>query len=699
MDAIELVKKLNGFSSFNPMQEKAINAGLLEKSMVVSAPTASGKTVVAEIAALNCILNSRKKVVYTCPLRALAHEHASDFRGKYSQELGISSVLSTGDFDSSGGFLGAKDIIFTTYEKLGSLLNHRADWLSSIGLLVVDEIHLLGSDRGPALEMLITKLRFINPKMQVLGISATVPNAVELAQWLSAELVESDYRPVKLREGVFLDGVIDFVESAEEIGMEADAVSSIALDTLKKGKQALVFVNTRRTSESVAKKLSALTEKKLSPRERIELEKAAKKALNVLESPTEQCEAISGLIRKGVCFHNAGLLQKQREIIEDLFKKNYLKFICSTPTLAAGINLPAFRVIIHSPYRYTGSGMERIPVSEYKQMAGRSGRPKFDSEGQSILLAKTGFEKDDYIDYFVKGRVESVGSFLGQEPQLRFHLLSSIATGFIFDLDSAEKFLSRTFFAKQSGGISALFGKITYVFSQLEEMGFVKSTQKRIDATPLGRRVAELYLDPLSASSIINSLKKSNFHDFSYLFMIASASEFRPLVVAPRPSHGELWERLQEDKHKVPVNVDSEMFTDNEILDKYWTSLMLSDWIGEVREQAIVDSFKVQPGILRAKLRNADWLAYSCLELAKVLALETHFSALGKIRKRLQSGIREELIQLCELKGIGRVRARRLYNAGVKGILEVKKTDVKDLEKILGQKVAVKIKAQLQAKK
>lgn len=710
MEIIELVKKHNGFESFNPMQEKAISAGVVDKSMVVSSPTASGKTILAELASLNTILNSRRKVVYTCPLRALASEHARDFKAKYSDALRIKTVLSTGDFDSSGAFLGGKDIIFSTYEKISSLLNHKTEWLSHIGLLVVDEIHSIGSDRGPALEILITKLRFLNPKMQVLGLSATIPNAKELSQWLGAELVQSDYRPVKLREGVFLDGIIEFPDSANagfvdptagtvEIEMHNDELSSIALDTLRKGKQALVFVNTRRMSESAAKKLAELTEKQLKPSERIVLDKAAQKVLSVLEQPTEQCRTISGLVKRGTCFHNAGLLQKQREIIEELFRKNYLKFVCSTPTLAAGVNLPAYRVVIHSPYRYTGMGMERIPVSEYKQMAGRAGRPKYDTSGEALLIAKTELEKDDYIGYFINGEVESSDSRLGGEVQLRFHTLSAIATGFMFDLDSAEKFLSKTFYAHQSKGVFGLFKKITSVVSELSDMGFVKTDDKRFDATALGRRVAELYLDPRSAHTIITSLRKDKHHDFAYLFTISNTGEFYPLLSVPKAKDGELWERLQEDKAKLPVNVDTEMFSDNDLLAKYWTSLMLSDWIGEVREQELVDSYKIQPGILRAKLQNADWLAYSCLELAKILSFEGHFSPLNKIRRRLQSGIREELIPLCELKGIGRIRGRRLYNAGIKGIADVKKTDVKDLEKVLGAKVAVGVKAQLDLKK
>ena len=699
MDPIELVKKHNGFESFNPMQEKAIASGLLEKSLIVSSPTASGKTVVAEIAALNQVLNHRKKVVYTCPLRALASEHSGDFKRKYSDALSIKTVLSTGDLDSSGTYLGSKDIIFSTYEKLDSLLTHRAEWLSNVGLLVIDEIHSIGSDRGPTLEMLITKLRFVNPKMQVLGLSATIPNAGQLAKWLNAGLVESDYRPVKLREGVYLGPKINFRDSEEVIEPDREDVLAIAADTLKKGKQALVFVNTRRTSETMAKKLAAITEKTLTPRERIALEKAAKSALNALEVPTMQCETIASLIKKGSCFHNAGLLQRQREIIEELFKENCIKFISSTPTLAAGVNLPAFRVIIHSPYRYTGMGMQRIPVSEYKQMCGRAGRPKYDSAGEAILISKTEMERDDYMEYFINGEVESADSRLGSEAMLRFHVLSAVATGFIFDLESAEKFFSATFYSHQQGSVSALFAKMNATISSLKDMGFIEASEKRISATPLGHRTAELYLDPLSAFSIVDALKRQKRADLSYLYVISNAGEFRPLIAVPRQKEGDLWERLQEDKGKIPVNVDSEMFADNDLLSKYWTSLMLNDWVSEVREQSIVEDYKVQPGILRAKLKNADWLAYSSLELAKLLSLEGHYAPLSKMRRRLQSGIKEELIPLCELRGIGRVRARRLWNAGVKGIADVKRTDVSDLGKILGEKVAVGVKRQLSATK
>ncbi|AJF60421.1 MAG: DEAD/DEAH box helicase [Candidatus Diapherotrites archaeon] len=691
----EIVKNANGFSDFNPMQQKALKKDLFNKSIVVSSPTASGKTILAELSALNSILNNRKKVVYTCPLRALASEHFNDFKKKYSASLQIRAAISIGDFDSSSSYLKNYDIIYSTYEKLESLIRHRADWLQGIGVLIVDEIHSLGTDRGSTLEMVITKLRFFNKNLQVLGLSATIPNSKEIASWLNADLVESDFRPVKLVEGVFLEGTIDFGKRKEKIESKSDDIEALAADTLARGKQALIFANTRKRSEGIAKRLASLTSRQLTESEKKELEKASEKALNVLEQPTEQCRSIAALIKNGVCFHNAGLMQKQREVIEELFKKNHLKFISSTTTLAAGINLPAYRVVIPSPYRYSGFGMEKLPVSEFKQMCGRAGRPAFDSEGEAILIAKTDFEKDDYFDYFINGKIENIDSRLGIESNLRFHLLAAISSGFIFDLDSAEKFFSATFYAKQFGNLSELFRKITTILQELEEMGFVHSSEKRIDVTPIGRRVVELYLDPVSAYEITEGLRKNKFNDLSYLFLISNTSEFYPLLSVSRSRQAELWERLQQEKHLLPINVELEMFSDYNLLSKYHTSLMLKDWIGEVSEQNLVDSFNVQPGILHAKMQRADWLAYAAFELAKLLELKEHLPRLNKMRKRLKSGIKEELIYLCEVRGIGRVRARKLFNAGIKSIAELKKVDLLDLQRLLPPKVALNVKKQI----
>ena len=193
-----------------PAQEKAIKKGLLErKNLLVCTPTASGKTLIAELAALKSIIGGNGKAIYIVPLKALASEKYKDFKKRYD---GIAKVaLSIGDIDSSDSYLVDYDLIITTSEKLDSLIRHHAPWLSLISTIIVDEIHLLNDPgRGPTLEILITILRQLLKKAQIIALSATIGNPEELSEWLKAELVIDDWRPVKLHKGVYLDGDIEF---------------------------------------------------------------------------------------------------------------------------------------------------------------------------------------------------------------------------------------------------------------------------------------------------------------------------------------------------------------------------------------------------------------------------------------------------------------------------------------------------------
>ncbi len=697
MDLEKQVQSLSGIPEFNPMQRSVLAKDWRNKSLVVSAPTASGKTLMAELASLNCIVNRGKKVVYTCPLRALAAEHWAEFRKRYSRDFGIRVALSTGDLDSSSSHLQNYDLIFTTLEKLDSLLRHRTPWLNSVGLLVIDEVHVLGSDRGPTLEIAVSKLRCLNPKMQLLALSATIPNAREIAEWLQAELVESSFRPIPLKEGIYFDGEIEFKEGKKEQLPGKSALSALVEDTLiAKKKQAMIFANTRKRAESIANQLSSFVERNLNEREKKVLRSESEMALNSLEVATEQCKRLSGLISKGVAFHHAGLLSKQRTVVEEAFKSNKLKVIAATPTLAAGVNLPSHTVIIPSLYRYTELGMQRISVAEYKQQIGRAGRPKYDKAGRGIIIARSESEAEELMDYYINGTVEPVQSMLGFQPILRMHLLGLIAADFVFDLPSMEEFFKKTFYALQFGSLQELFGKLQETLQELQEMGFITADRKGITATPVGRRVSELYLDPLSAFALINALKSGKkFSTFSYLFLFSNCSELMPWISVPKKREAELWEQLQLRKHEIPLDVEREMFFDLNLLRKFSTSLLFEQWIEEKREQQIMDEFNTQPGILHSKLLRCDWLCYATLELAKLLKLEQHYSSLAKLRKRLKHGVKEELVFLTEAKHIGRVRARRLFRANIRTIAALRKADERDLARILGQAVAAKIKAEI----
>jgi len=195
-----------------PAQEKAVKQGLLDKkNLLVCTPTASGKTLIAELAALKLILEEYKKVIYIVPLKALANEKYKDFKERYSKIIKV--ALSIGDIDSSDSYLSRYDLIVTTPEKLDSLIRHSAPWLARVGLVVIDEIHLLNdSSRGPTLEILITLLKHILPNVQLLALSATIGNPKELAEWLGANLIEDNWRPVELYKGIYFDGEIEFIK-------------------------------------------------------------------------------------------------------------------------------------------------------------------------------------------------------------------------------------------------------------------------------------------------------------------------------------------------------------------------------------------------------------------------------------------------------------------------------------------------------
>lgn len=208
----ELLER-RGFTELRPCQTKAIDAGLFEdKNLLVCTPTASGKTLVGELGALNAILHDRGKAVYIVPLRALASEKYRQFKKDYPN---LKIAMSTGDLDEVDGYLGRNDVIIVTSEKLDSLLRHRVDWLQHVKTVVVDEIHLLNdTKRGPTLEIVLTILRKALPKAQILGLSATIGNREELAAWLNAALVEDSWRPVKLEKGVYFEGKIEFRSSS-----------------------------------------------------------------------------------------------------------------------------------------------------------------------------------------------------------------------------------------------------------------------------------------------------------------------------------------------------------------------------------------------------------------------------------------------------------------------------------------------------
>ncbi|MDD4250828.1 MAG: DEAD/DEAH box helicase [Candidatus ainarchaeum sp.] len=679
----EFVLEQNKFKEFNPVQKKCLELGF-ESNLIVSSPTASGKTIIAELFMLENVFNKKQKVIYTCPLRALASEHYTDFKKKYPD---IKFALSTGDIDSNSSYLKKFDVILTTYEKLVSLIRHKAEWLENVGCLIIDEIHELDSDRGPTLEIAITQLRNQKKDLIVLGLSATISNAKELSDWMDANLIQSDFRPTQLIEGIYSDNIIEY-NNKELIETNLEKLVEKNIST----KQFLFFLNSRKRAEGQAKKIS----KELSNLNinKIELNKISNIALNVLEQPTQQCHDLAECLKNGIAFHHAGLLSKQKEIVETNFRKGLIKVICSTTTLSAGINTPADFVIIPSMYRYGQRGMELIPIREYKQCAGRSGRPKFSLEGRSIIIANNENQKELFAQKYINGISEPICSKLGSESVLRTHVLGLIATNEIFDDKSCWDFFKKTLFVKQNNSALEIFDNIFDIIQELIEMNFVEKKNSYFSCTKIGKRVSDLFLDPKSAFILINSLKnKKNFSELSYLFTWANCFEFNPKITVPKKIQSNILEEFNSRINELPFKKE-DLFFDNDSLNTFFSALLLEKWINEFSEQELFEDFGMAPGTLFGKNRIIEWLSYSTIELSKVLELNQHIISSKKIGLRAKYGIREELLQLVELKGIGRVRARKLFNNKIKTINDVK-NNLPKIERVLGKTIAENLKKQL----
>ncbi|VVB85520.1 ATP-dependent DNA helicase Hel308 [uncultured archaeon] len=695
----------SGITELYPPQASAVEAGLLSgKNIVAAIPTASGKTLLAEFAMLKSVLDKNKpgKALYIVPLRALASEKYERFRTfeiiKKENGRGISTGIATGDFDASGDWLGQFDIIVATSEKADSLLRNKTRWLEEITVIIADEIHLIDSpDRGPTLEIVIAKLRQINPDMQIIALSATIGNADEIAKWLNASLVVSDWRPIILKEGVFFGSAINFGDRSQREVREKfrDATISLLADTVVEGGQCLIFESSRKNSEGMAARAGTSISSLLTG---VTKEKLSLIAAEVREtSEVDTTRKLALCIENGSAFHHAGLISEQRKLIEDGFRNGIIKVISATPTLAAGLNLPARRVIIKGYRRYDANfGLTPIPVLEYKQMAGRAGRPRLDPYGESVLIAKTYDELEELMQHYVLASVEKIWSKLGSENALRTHILSTIATGFAQNMDELLAFMGGTFYSTQQEPWS-LKAVIEKVIAFLVEKKFVVENHG-LFATRLGELVSRLYIDPMSASIILEGMEKIEekgmlYNELTLLHLACKAPDMRNLYL--RSNDYEWLSDFVMEHSSEFVQIPPQFKTDYEwFLSEVKTACVMLDWINEVKEEEIVNKFGIGEGDIRALSETSLWLVHSMAELGK----DRKRSCAGKaeeLAQRVEYGAAPELLDLIQIRGIGRVRARKLYTAGIRDMETLRAADLNTVSRIIGTKTAVKVLRQI----
>ena len=693
--AIEFLKS-QGFEKLYPPQADSVKSGLLDgKSILVSAPTASGKTLIAMLAMISYLSKNDGKVIYLSPLRALAAEKFSEFKKLEKIALGkkIKVRISTGDYENIEKNLENSNVLILTNEKMDSIIRHGVEWVEEIGLVITDEVHLIGDEnRGPTLEMILTQLKLLDTKPQIVALSATITNSDEIADWLDCKLVKNNWRPVPLTEGVCDAGEVT-MSDGKTFSVERSICGTpidLGVQSVKEGGQSLVFAETRNRSKSLATKAADAISQILEKKDLKQLEKTSKKILSENEH-TELIKTLAFLVKKGVAFHHAGLNQNCRETIETEFRKGTIKLLSSTPTLAAGVNLPARRVVISNINRYNAKVGANRPISilEYKQLCGRAGRPQYDDYGEAIIVGNGNTE--DLIDHYINGEPEPIISKIIDDKSLRTHILSVIVTHPGIKKDEILEFFLQTLGGLQSRKPTIKFAiDISLRFLSSEYLIIKKG--ERYAATEFGKKTSMLYIDPLTATyfrDAIENVSKDRKHTFGFLHLISNCEEFFPKF--------SLRNKDYESASLLIENNSSELLEPISEYDCSRSLLALHAWITESSELSLSDSLGIESGDMHRMTETANWLSYCLREISKHVERADLLEELGNLRNRIVYGIREELLELVRIKGIGRVRARILYKHGIKNLDNLAKIPVNKLAEIdkIGSTLADNIKSEL----
>jgi len=654
-----------------PPQEEAIRAGLLDnnKNFVIASPTASGKTLLAELVMLKSILRDSGKCLYVVPLNALAYEKYQNFKDKYHSIAKIG--ISTGDYESSSRYLERYDVIILTLEKLDSLTRIKPSWLRKISVVVVDEVHVIGDEkRGPRLEGAMARFMSFNRAARIIALSATISNAEEFGNWLRASLIQSEWRPVPLKEEVFL--AKDDREIIERVEEE-----------LKEGSQVLVFVNTKRGSASFARKIAARL-------------RMANKELNELAERVDiGVDDLGDMVRCGVAYHNSWLHPEQRRAIEESFRERTLKVICCTPTLAMGVSLPAKMVLIRNYKFFTvGKGNEPMPVCWVKQVFGRAGRPEHDEYGIGLIVAKSEDEREEIEDFYINGDLERIESQFSTEAMTE-QILATIVAG-AHRMDKILEFLDSTFYAYQNRAQMELVkAQMDDILMELSDEGFITVTKSKskdkeeVKATDFGSLASRMYLSTKSALELREGIefldareKGTKISDFDLLLLLCKCGEVVPLRVKEAM---EIASSLSDNLEWVYSGAYA-----------LGSAIVAHAWIDELTYPEMKERFGIYPGEIHNNIYVLGWICYAASRMAGYLRTENMYARLNVLKDRIRHGIKTDLLGLVSIRGVGRVIARGLYSAGFRNSEEVAKADIPQLEMVpgVGMKRARNLKAE-----
>ena len=663
---------------FNPAQKAVIESGYLDdnENYIISIPTASGKTVLGVLAALKTIINGGK-AVYAAPLLSIQNEKIKEF--KKFEDYGI----------SVGKHPSSSDLSVMVFESFDALTRFSWNSLLEVDTLIIDEFHMIGEySRGPTLESAITRAKIINPGMRIIALSATLQNIDEIEQWLESKTITHDYRPVPLNKEVL---------DAEMFGTKNknDVIVKILEKAIEDNSQALSFVSTRRFTESLSTYVAKKISKKITKEQRKKFKEVSDKLLEIPKKkgslPTTTCVKLAESAEKGVVFHHAGLFNEQKEIIEGEFREGNILMIAATPSLMYGVNLPSKSVVIRDYTRWTSNGPANIPVFDYEQMSGRAGRPQYDSEGHSYLIAKTMDEAYDLKERYVNGEVEPTNSKLVDNKDAIFkQIIAQISSGLSKNIDELSDFFNKTLygFQMQNNPSMSMFAEdsikweIESALEFLLQNGIIRATPEGLKTTDFGSLISKSNYAVETAVKIKEYVSDiSKFNPYELIYALSETPDMPMISFKGRKSKDPVRDKLSE----------CGLFA-VEIGNPEATTVSLIEWINERNEYEIENAYNVYSASTRRSAYEASLLVKFAKQTMEILGNYSILKDLDYLSARLYYGVKEDTIPLVVgVKRLGRKRARDIVKTFGTDLSNVSEKDLKKIEGV-GDKLAERIK-------
>ncbi|MDO5848308.1 MAG: DEAD/DEAH box helicase [Methanobrevibacter sp.] len=662
---------------FNPAQKAVIESGYLEDddNYIISIPTASGKTVLGVLAALKTILDGGK-AVYAAPLLSIQNEKVKEF--KKFEDHGI----------TVGRHPNSSDLSVMVFESFDALTRFSWNTLRDVDTLIIDEFHMIGEySRGPTLEAAITRAKIINPNLRIIALSATLQNIGEIEEWLESKTVTHDYRPVPLNKEVL---------DAEMFGTKNknDVIVKIIEKSIEDDTQALSFVSTRRFTESLSTYVAKKINKKLTKEQKEKFKEVADKLLEVPKKkgslPTSTCLKLAESAEKGVVFHHAGLFNEQKEIIEDEFRAGNILMIAATPSLMYGVNLPSKSVVIRDYTRWTSNGPANIPVFDYEQMSGRAGRPQYDTEGNSYLIAKTMDEAYDLKERYVEGEVEATNSKLVDNKDAIFkQIIAQISSGLSRNIDELAEFFDKTLYGFQmkNNPSMAMFAsdsikwEIESALEFLLQNGIIRATPEGLKTTDFGNLISKSNYSVETAVKIKEYVSSINeFNPYELIYALSETPDMPLISFKGRKSKDPVRDKLSE----------SGLFA-VDIGNPEATAVSLIEWINEKNEYEIENAYHVYSASTRRSAYEASLLVKFAKQTMEILGNYSILKDLDYLSARLYYGVKEDIIPLVVgVKRLGRRRARDIVKIFGTDLSNVKESELQKIDGI-GPKLAERI--------